>query len=968
MINLRNRTEFSFSYAVGRLAKVLDCQDIINQKAAGITDRHGTWGHVKWAKECKAKGIRPIFGVELAVVPDDTLRDKQPTSYMTVLAKTSSGLTELYKLVSEATQNFYYVPRVSYKTILNLSENLIVLSGAMPMWEHIPSKKLKNFYVELNPLSPPDTVAFAKVAGYKFVATNDNLYPTHEDLSMYQMILENKAEMSTSPRHILSEYEWMCVMAEKGFQSDVTTRALQQAEVIAKSITATLPEGTMVKPKVAKSLEQMCKDGIKRRGIKMTKEYDARLKKELNLIQDKEFEDYFFVVADMIAYAKKNMMVGPARGSSCGSLVCYLLGITDIDPIPYGLLFERFIDVNREDLPDIDIDFQDNRRELVFNYLREKYGEANVGRLGNVNVFKAKSAITAVAKQLKVPIWEVEEFKKQIIERSTGDARAALCIMDSFEQLDIGKKTLEKYPELGASALLEGHASHSGMHAAGIVITANALIHYCSINHKTGTAMIDLKDAAALNLLKIDALGLRTLTIIQDTLSQVNWTREKLINWSKDDPKAFDILNYGKFTGVFQYEGYALQSVAKQMTAGRGIREFEDVANITALARPGPFNSGGTSEFLERHAGRAKVKYLHPLVKDITAVTHGVIVYQEQVMQIAREVGALSWEDVSELRRAMSKSLGEEYFNQFWLKFYRGAASKHNLSHDKAEEIWKAINTMGSWAFNRSHAVAYGTISYWCCVLKAYWPLQFAAACLRNAKDDDQSVKILRELAREGYTYKAFDPLLSEANWTVKDGQLVGGLMSIKGVGEKVAAEIIHKRNTHNGKNPQPFTPRELKLLNFGETPWDKIFEADDLWRHIFKHPERYGVKSKLLTLAEIGKIDMEARDVDVVFIAKLKTKNLRDHNEIKSIARRNGKVMMGQTLYLHVTVDDDTENNVLLTIGRGLYLTYGKPIIESGKTGDWYLWKASCDKGRLFIQKWRKMTGNEKFTARKSA
>jgi hypothetical protein len=506
------------------------------------------------------------------------------------------------------------------------------------------------------------------------------------------------------------------------------------------------------------------------------------------------------------------------------------------------------------------------------------------------------------------------------------------------------------------------------MHAAGIVITANALTHYCSINHKTGTAMIDLKDAAALNLLKIDALGLRTLTVIQDTLSQVGWTREKLINWRKDDKKAFQILNDGKFTGIFQYEGYALQSVAKQMSAGRGITEFEDVANITALARPGPFNSGGTSEFLERHAGRSKVKYLHPLTEDITKVTHGVIVYQEQVMQIAREVGALSWEDVSELRRAMSKSLGEEYFNLFWLKFYKGAASKHNLNHGKAEEIWRAINTMGSWAFNRSHAVAYGTISYWCCVLKAYWPLEFAAACLRNAKDDDQSVKILRELAREGYSYTAFDPLLSEANWTVREGRLIGGLMSIKGVGEKVAAGIISKRNTHNTNTPVPFTPREVKLLNFGETPWDKIFEADDLWRHIFKHPTRYGIDSKLLTLAEIGKIDMEARDVDVVFIAKLKTKNLRDHNEIKSIARRNGKVMTGQTLYLHVTVDDDTENNVLLTIGRGLYLTYGKPIVESSRIGDWFLWKATCDKGRLFVQKWRKMTGNEKFTAKKSA
>jgi DNA-directed DNA polymerase III PolC len=962
MINLRNRTEFSFNYAAGRLPKVLEGQ----KEIAGIADRHGTWGHVKWSKECKKAGIRPLFGVELAVVPDITLRERQPTSYMTVIAKNNAGLTELYSLVSVATQNFYYVPRTDYKTILRLSTNLIVLSGATPMWEHI-RKGVKNFYVELNPLSAPDAPDMAKKLGYKLVATNDNLYPAHDDLSMYQMVLEDKAEMSTTPRHILSEYEWMALMLEKGFSPSLSTCAINVAKTLATSCNAVLPSGKMVKPKVSKSLEAMCNEGIKKRKLKWTPEYNARLNREVKLIKSKEFEDYFFVVADMINYAKKNMLVGPARGSSCGSLVCYLLGITDIDPMPHGLLFERFIDVNREDLPDIDIDFQDDRRELVFEYVRERYGEENVGRLGNVSLFKAKSAITAVAKQLKVPIWEVEDLKKSIIERSTGDARAQFCIADTFNELEIGRKTLEKYPELAMASALEGHASHSGMHAAAIVITANALTNYCSINHKTGTAMIDRKDAEELDLLKIDALGLRTLTILQDTLAQINWTREKLRDWPKDDKKALQILNDGKFTGIFQYEGYALQSVAKQMTAGRGINEFEDVATITALARPGPFNSGGTSEFIERHAGRKKVQYLDPLVKDITKVTYGVIVYQEQVMQIAREVGALSWEDVSELRRAMSKSMGEEYFNLFWLKFYKGAASKHNMSHDKAEMIWKAINTMGSWAFNRSHAIAYGTISYWCCVLKAYFPLEFAAACLRNAKDDDQSVKILRELAREGYTYKAFDPLLSDANWTVREGKLIGGLMSIKGVGEKVAAEILRKRYTQrNGSGGEPFTPREIKLLNFGETPWDKIFEADDLWRHVIKHPAKYGIESKLLTLAEIGKIDMEKRDVDCVFIAKLKTKNLRDHNEIKSIARRNGKVMPGQTLYLHVTVDDDTENNVLLTIGRGLYLAYGKPIVESGRIGDWYLWKANLDRGRLFVQKWRKMTGNEKFTSKK--
>ena len=275
--------------------------------------------------------------------------------------------------------------------------------------------------------------------------------------------------------------------------------------------------------------------------------------------------------------------------------------------------------------------------------------------------------------------------------------------------------------------------------------------------------------------MKIDALGLRTLSVLQDVLDQVGWERQQLVNYQLEDEQAFKILNDEKYAGIFQFEGYALQSLTRQMK----IINFEDIASITALARPGPLNSGGTTQYIKRRTGESPVEYLHPMTEKITEVTKGVVVYQEQVMVIGREIGGLSWEDVSSLRKAMSKSLGQEFFDQYWEKFKVGAKN-NGIEEDEAQLIWDNINTMGSWAFNRSHAVSYGLVSYWCCVLKSKFPLEFAAACLRNVRDDEQGVRLLREVVNEGLGYKPYDKHKSQKNWSVQEGELIGGLIGIK--------------------------------------------------------------------------------------------------------------------------------------------------------------------------------------------
>ena len=581
---------------------------------------------------------------------------------------------------------------------------------------------------------------------------------------------------------------------------------------------------------------------------------------------------------------------------------------------------------------------------MVYDYLKEKYGDANVAKLGTISRYKAKSTITEVAKELNIPQWEVNDLKGAIIERSGGDARAAFCIMDTFNDLDIGREILKKYPQMRIASDMEFHARHSGVHAAGIVVTESAINKYCSFNEQTQALQVDKYDAESLNLLKIDALGLRTLSVLQDVLDQVEWQRQELVDYRLDDKMAFKVLNDEKYAGIFQFEGYALQSLTRQMK----VHKFEEIAALTALGRPGPLVSGGTTQYISRHTGATPTEYLHPIVKDITEITYGIVVYQEQVMEIGRHVGKLSWEDISQLRKAMSKSLGQEFFDQYWERFKLGA-KENGLEESDAKRIWDNINTMGSWAFNRSHAISYGLLSYWCCVLKSKFPLQFAAACLRNVRDEEQGKKLLRELVKEGFEYLPFDKFMSQINWSVQRGKLIGGLTNIKGVGLKVAEDIINRRIEKIN-----LTPRQEKLLNEGTTPYDDIFECERRFGHIKKEPEKHGIVSDITDIAELD----ADRPGTFVFFGKLTEKNLRDMNETVNLAKRGGRRVDRNHLWLNLTFEDDT-GPIISTIDRFKYPRIGKQIVEEGKIGDWYLVKGLVKKGfrKVYVDKWRKLT-----------
>jgi DNA polymerase III alpha subunit len=935
VIQIKTHTEFSFRKVFGPISRVLKA----SEGPIGICDQSGTWGHVQFYKACKEAGRKPLFGVELAVVTDAKLKEKQGTNWMSFIAVNDKGLQELYELASLASDpdNFYYFPRIDYRLLCETSSNLLVLSGSHPEWSRLPRFR-PNLFVELSPTSSSQSLQQALKLNLPVVATSDNYYPAIADKQVYEVISGRERQMRTSPMHLLSKYEW------KMLWPNAPADALSNQQAIADLCTASLPKARMVHFTGMPSLRTLCEKAAKRRKINLkNKVYADRLTRELDLIAEKKFEDYFYLVSDMVMYAKKHMLVGPARGSSCGSLVCYLLEITDVDPIPYNLLFERFIDINRSDLPDIDIDFQDTRREMVFDYIRAKYGAENVARLGTVLRYKAKSAIGDVAKTLQIPKWEVQDLSDAIVERSTGDARAAFCILDTFEGLDIGRKTLEKFPQLRVAAEIENYAKASGQHAAGIVVTSDRVSRYCSIDRRTGAAQVDKKDAETLNLLKIDALGLRTLSVIQDCLDHIGWTREQLLAYPTDDTDAFAILNKGSFSGIFQFEGYALQSLCGQMK----VENFEDIASLTALARPGPLESGGAAEFIKRRIGKAATVHLHPSIAGVTKVTYGIVIYQEQVIQIAREMGNLSWEDVTQLRKAMSKSLGKEFFDGYWARFRLGAIAK-GIKEEDARLVWDQINTMGSWSFNRSHAVAYGLVSYWTMVLKARFPLQFATACLRNAKETDQGILLLRELAKEGFKYRAFDLELSEESWTVQNGVLIGGLTNVKGIGEKTAQDILERRRTG-----QPLTNGQRNKLANGTTPYDSIFECEERWGHLKRNPEKFNIRTPITDIGQISDSD----EGEFLIIGKIKEKDLRDLNDPNAVKKRDGKVIKGQSLILHITAEDDT-GNIRVTIDRHNYKTWGVPLMERAKIGDWFLWKGRMKKGfrRISCTRWRRL------------
>jgi DNA-directed DNA polymerase III PolC len=905
LIHLALQTEFSFKQCFGHINEVVRTVAEQGCSAAGIADVNNTFGFVQWKKACKKYGIKPIYGARIFVTADKESRlCHSPHIFVAI---NDDGLKEIYRLVSQAWTNFHYIPRL-YQSDLREGPSealgyVLIAPPYSPITLGAKSRPTPGLSGEFNAYRGVSPGARLREPGnLPEVAVITNRYPSAKDREIYQLMAGRTKrgetyfcnfEDSVNPRHILNQDE-----CEYYF----TTEQRLNANEIGVMCNAELPTAGMARFPIRKIpkkktetpievIDRLCRERAEEIDIALdaddNNEYFLRYEYEMGLIEKKDYADYFLIVADMIQYAKKQMLVGPARGSSAGSLVCYLLRITEIDPIEHGLLFERFIDLNRIDLPDIDVDFPDKKREIVVKYLHDKYGEDRVRSIANVNTFQPKSAIGEFASGLSIPKYETEAVKDAIIERSGGDARAAFCIADTFDTTDVGKQFIEAHPAMRLVTRIEDHASHAGKHAAGIIVAPEPLTNFTGINTREDSVMLDKKDAESLGLLKIDCLGLRTLSILEDVCDSVGISYDELYRLPLDDQDTFELFRRMRLSGVFQFEGYALQAITRQM----GVENFYDLAIITSLARPGALNSGGAARYVKYRTGAGEPEYFNDTHEAITKETLGICIYQEQMMEIARQIGSLSWEDVSELRKAASKSLGDEFFAKYKDGFMEGALQK--LDEDEAEKIWNDICHSGSWSFNKSHAVAYSLLSYWTAYFKAHYPLDFAVAVLNNSNDNDSAIKFLRDIVlNDSIEYCPFDPDESDIGWSVHDGKLLGGFTNVHGIGEKKAAEI--KR----GK----LSPAMVKKLMSATTDFDILFPTQHYFGKMYKDPKSFGLDSapvEIKTIQDPG---------DYMFIGKLVKKNLRDLNEYVFLKERGHRIEE-DNLYLLLTLEDDTDS-----------------------------------------------------------
>ena len=936
---MRVRTGYSFRTAIGDVEETVLMLKEAGWPAAPIADRASTFGWVEWDKACKKHGIKPVFGVELAVTESE--HAKRPVvDYWSFFA--IDDIADVNRLVAEATRQFRYEPLLSYEQALN-AKGVLKLVGSRARLDLIPKKAASANTVAVG-WAPSGAIGYLRAAqkrGLRPIATPDNRYPKEEDGALYEIVCGRNASRQTYAQTLVpSNLEWG--LATTDVEGWVKRDAIETRNGWLKRCNASLRKAELFRPEKKETLRKMCERGARKLGINLKDEtYKARLDRELKLITNKEFEDYFYIIADVVQWARGKMLVGPARGSSCGSLVCYLLEITTVDPIPFGLIFERFIDINRNDLPDIDIDFSDTKRHLVFEYMEGKYGKEHIARLGAVAKYQPRSSLSAAGAAMDVPKFLTDKVLQGLIERSSGDSRALSKLEDTLKETPNGRELLDKHPEILIAGEMEGMPSHYSQHAAGIILTQRPVLDYVAIDTQKGSAHCDKKDAEALGILKIDALGLTQLSVIEDVLEMIGKPYSWLDTFPLDDQKAFDILNDQKWSGIFQYTGPALMSITKSIK----VTHINDVINITALARPGPMATGGASRWALRHEGKQKVTYPHPIFKPFLEDTLGIVVYQEQVMEIGRKIGDLNWEQVTALRKAMSKSLGKEFFDQYGDPFKKGAIKKGVPAKD-AEKIWDDLCAYGSWAFNKSHSVAYGLLSYQTMYLKAHYPLEFAAATLTHESDSDKQLKLLRELHLEGIEYLPFDAELSGEKWSVSNGKLIGPLSNVIGIGPKWVKHIVESR-----KLGKPIADRAKKLLADGKTKLDSLWPVTNRVKEILPDPTARNIRSPITPIGQVQPVKVYDEETGkevgatYVIIGVLDKIAPRDDNDAQKVASRGYEVKphKGNTMALNLTVRDDTDD-ILCKISRWKYGELAQGIIDRGKPGKAiYVIKGQC-------------------------
>jgi DNA polymerase-3 subunit alpha len=863
-VGLHVHTHYSLFDGIATPEEYIDRAVELGMPAIAITD-HGTLsGHRELHRIAKAKGIKPILGVEGYMCQDrfDT-RDKSERdgdldlvyNHIVLLAKNQIGLENLNKINEIAwTEGYFKKPRFDFEILEKYAEGIIVTSAcpssvlvkALENNEFAIAKKHiewfkrvfnNDYYIEVMPHNPAEInkqlIDLADEFGVKVVVTPDchHSHTDQKEIQEFKLLLNTHVKIDKEHTfekskkytdmmerldylyghdrqitfnefdiHLLSYEEMKAAMEAQGIdRADIYSNTLEVAEKVGDY---GIQEGMDLLPvqykNPDKELKELALEGLKERGFEGNQEYLDRLDEELQVIKDKKFGPYFLVVRNMITWAKKEgIMVGPGRGSAAGSLLCYVLRITDIDPIKHKLLFFRFINPERNDFPDIDTDIQDSRREEVKDYLVRQY--RHVASIATFLSFKDKGVVRDVSRVLNIPLTDVNKVLK---------------LVDTWDEYCTSKTTREfreKYPEVEIyGEQLRGRIRGTGIHAAGVVTSKDPIFRYAPMETRSSTGSderipvvaVDMEEAEKIGLIKIDALGLKTLSVVKDALEIIKERDGKLIDpldIPMDDANVYQMLSDGYTKGVFQCEAAPYTNLLVKM----GVKNLSELAASNALVRPGAMNTIG-KDYIERKHGRQNIGYTHQVLKEFTEETYGCILYQEQVMQACVSLGGMSMSEADKVRKIIGKKKDAKEFDVFKDKFVEGAS--RFVAPNTARDLWHDFEAHAGYSFNKSHAVAYSTLSYWTAWLKYHYPLEFMYSLLKNEKDKDARTEYLIEAKRMGISIKLPHINDSDSDFKIEGKGIRFGLTGIKYISDKIAERYIEARPFNSYAQLEEFT------------------------------------------------------------------------------------------------------------------------------------------------------------------
>ena len=860
--HLHVHTQYSLLDGMAKIPQLIARVKELGMDSIAITDHGVMYGVIDFYKKAKEAGIKPIIGCEVYIAKGSRF-EKSPYNHLVLLCKNEEGYKNLIKMVSYGfTEGYYYKPRIDIELLKKHNKGLIALSaclaGAVPralldygydkaketalMYYEIMGEG--NYYLELQDHGIPEQktvnqalISISRETGIPLVCTNDSHYIYAEDAQAHDILLciqtqktiedEDRMRYEGGQYYVKSPEEMAELFSYIPEALENTAKIAEQCNLDFEFNNYKLPVFDVPDGKTAyEYLVEKCRQGlVKRYGAEHDKALDERLEYEIKTISEMGFVDYFLIVWDFINYAKTHgISVGPGRGSAAGSIVAYTLEITDIDPLRYDLFFERFLNPERVTMPDIDIDFCYERRQEVIDYVNRKYGEDHVAQIITFGTMAAKNAIRDVGRALAIPYADCDKISKMIPEELDMTISKALQMNPELKELYESNENVKYLIDM--SIKLEGLPRHSSTHAAGVVICDKPVIEYVPLNTNDGlvTTQFTMTTCEELGLLKMDFLGLRTLTVIKDAFKEINRNREKpltLDDIDYNDQKVYDMISQGKTTGVFQLESAGMQSFMKELRPTC----MEDIIAGISLYRPGPMDF--IPKYLAGKNNKNNIEYTHPALESILKPTYGCIVYQEQVMQIVRELAGYSLGRSDMVRRAMSKKkadvMAKERKN--FINGIEGEVAgclKNGIPEDVANTIFDEMTDFAKYAFNKSHAAAYAVVAFRTAWLKTYYPVEFMAALLTSVMDNPKkSAVYMEECRRMGI--KLLQPDINEGfgKFSVSDENIRYALSAIKHVGRANINALVKERE--DGGN---FISMTEFLERMGNNVNSKMIEA----------------------------------------------------------------------------------------------------------------------------------------------